>query len=845
MMPSNVRRRRLRGAVLTAAMSLALAAAAHAQVRNFDLPAQPLSQSLQALGQQADLQIVFTEALVRGLEAPALKGGFTAEEALQRLLEGTGLKAERTPSGAVMIVREAAETATTLGQITVTATRRDESIQKVPMSISALGEEEIARRNLRSQNDFLRTIPGVNQIEQGAGGSSIVMRGIAVSPTADGYSLGLTTAVFLGETPLSAGRVGQTDLRLVDIERVEVLRGPQGTAYGSGAISGALRYIPNAPDLNEIEGSVKMGYSRVGGAGGNGHNLEGTVNLPLVDDRLALRTSVYRHRDASYIRNIAASHPQMIAAATERGIVDLLGEGPSGGNQVSGGRATLRWVPSDRLDTTLTFMKQKMYQEGDLVVQVRDSANGYYPAAGDFYQTRYLYTNTFGGGQRRHDNAEIGNFLLRYDLGWAELTGSVSHSDQSFLATSDLGELESDGNPYPQLFDQVSKARVGELRLTSRLDGPLSFIFGLYYEDTSRRRIGDNRFGGTLESLQALYPEAGSDRSVGRFDLTQDVTQKAAYGELAYDFGAGLKATVGGRTFRYETESVDILDGIWFGGYSRDRLSATDSGQVYKASLSYEPSRDALLYASWSQGFRLGFTQPPLPLSCDADRDGYVDEFPGVPLGVTLVEPDRLDNYELGGKFTLLDSRMSLSATAFSIDWEGLPVRAFPPCNVALLVNAGKARSRGIELETRVALARGLELTLGGSYVNAELAADSGDLGSRGDRLPGAPRVNGRLALDYSFALAGRGTYVQAEVGYVGGFYGWIGADRPDAQGEVASELGDYTTLGIRGGMQFGAVGVQLYADNVTDRRALAWGDPTSGMVLRPRTFGINLSYEF
>lgn len=839
MMSSDRRVPRLRSALLATAMAFALSAGVHAQERSYDLPAQSLAQSLRAYGQLADVQLIFTEDLVGDLAAPELKGGFTPEQALQRLLEGSGLRAEKTPSGALMIVRERNEVTTTLGQITVTATRRDESIQKVPMSISALGSDDIGRRNLTSQTDFLRTIPGVSQIEQGAGGSAIIMRGIAVSPTGDGYSLGLTTAVFLGDVPLSAGRVGQTDLRLVDIERVEVLRGPQGTSYGSGAISGALRYIPNAPDLREIEGSVKMGYSRVGGAGGNGHTLEGTVNLPIAEDVLALRASVYRHRDASYIRNVAASDPQMIARASALGIVDLLGQGPVGGGDVTGGRATLRLEPSERLGLTLTYMKQNQRQNGDLMVQEQASENGYYPALAGYTQANYLYTNTFGGGPRLQDNAEIGNALLQYDFGWAELVGSVSHSDQSFVATSDLGLYEADGNPYAQWFKQTSKALVGELRLTSQLEGPLSYIGGIYYEDTSRLRIGDNRFGGTAGSLETLFPGTAGNRSMGVFDLTQDVVQKAVYGELGYDFGHGWKATVGGRKFRYETESIDILDGIWFGGYSRDQLSATDSGQVYKANVSYAPSDNALLYASWAQGFRLGFTQPPLPLSCDSDGNGEVDEFPGVPLGVTMVDPDSLDSYELGGKFTLLGGRMTVSATAFSVDWKGLPVRAFPPCGVALLVNAGQARSRGVELESRLQLARGLALSLGASYVNAELAVDADGMGAAGDRLPGSPKVNARVALDYDFAIAGRGAYVQTEVGHVGGYYGSIGED--------GRKLGDYTTLGLRGGMQFGAVGVQLYANNLTDRRAAVWGDEFSGQwnILRPRTIGINVNYEF
>lgn len=861
-------RRSLVGLAVTCLLASATATAADGIEYELQIESQSLGAALREFSKQSGLQVVFLSKIADGLDAPAVRGRFTADGALRALLEKSELtfvelnentievqrkgSGARTSSGEKNIRLAAAqmrgatdaefrpaggESALTedgrLTEIIVTASRRAENVQNVPMSISTIGNDDINRRNLVTQGDFLRSLPGVSQLETGAGGSFIVMRGIAINPTADGFSQGLTTAVFLGETPLSAGRLGQINLRLVDIDRVEVLRGPQGTSYGSGAISGAVRYIPNAPDSNELQFNTKMGVSHTSGYGSNGYNVEGMLNIPLVDDVLALRTVLYRHRDSGYIRNVSSEDPQSVARAQGLGLTDLLANERVGDTTATGGRVALRWQPADRFAMTLSYALQELEQDGDLIM---------HSEAGKYRQIRWQLTNTeFGGTDRRSDVGDIANALLELDLGWADLLSSTSYGYQDYTSAHTLGfNAGLGGNPVGQTYSQRSKALVEELRLTSKLDGPLNFIAGLYYESADRARHGDNQFNGTLAALNSL-PQLAGRRSVGNFVVAQDTKQRAAYGELSYKLTDTLTASVGGRAFHYDTESLDVFDGYVFGGYNETRIQgAEDDGHVFKASLDYKPNTNTLLYATWSQGFRLGYTQAPLPLSCDANQDGTVDGLPGVPMGIKLVKSDKLENHEAGGKFTLFDSRMVVNTAVYDIDWTDLPVRLFPDpasCSLALTMNAGKARSRGVELESKFMLKPGITLSLSGSYTKSELAADSPGIGLKGDPLPGGPEFNASAGLEYDFKIRHYPAYLQTDVSYVGEIYGWIG------QGDAP--IGDYVQVNLRGGMDFARLSAMFYINNLTGSDPLVAGTPDFAYILRPRTVGLNFTYRY
>jgi iron complex outermembrane recepter protein len=732
-----------------------------------------------------------------------------------------------------------------LAEIVVTATHRSANLEDVPISIAAISADDIARLNLVSQTDFLRTLPGVSQLENGAGQSFLVVRGITASPSQDGYGSGLTTEVLLGEVPLSTGRIGQPDLRLVDIDRVEVLRGPQGTDFGSGSLSGAIRYIPKAPDLSKFEGRVDAGYSYTGELGGGNNDVDAVVNIPIIDDKLGLRAVAYRYFDSGYVRNIAASDPAFVARATALGVPQLLSDGREGDAYVTGGRTALLWKPTENASITLTALEETLEQYGTLEVQT-NAVPGYYDALpGPYDQTRYSFTNTpVGGADLLSDRFAVGNILFQYNLGWGELLNSLSYVDTVFNKKYDLGPefigLYSNNSPAPQSLFNTTHATIDELRFTSHFSGPLGLIAGLYYEDTKNNLYGTNTWGGTLAALYVTCPLC-RNRITSTFRTPNDTIQRAAYGEVSYQATKSLKLTLGGRSFRYDKEISQVLAGGIFGGNDISTYSASvESRHVYKANLSYQPVEHSLFYAEWSQGFRLGFPQIPLTPNC-LNNNGVIIGVPGnlTNADIALVKSDSVNNYELGAKLRFLDSRAEVNLAIYDIEWKDIPVTLFPTCLSTFEINAGKARSRGAELETKYALSSALTVSASGAYTDPFLSAFASGVGNAGDRLPGSPRYTARLALDYALTLGGLPAFIQADVSRVGNFYSEVAQ-----QGPV---LGRYTDVGTRAGVTWRDFDLTLYVKNLTDSRGTVWYTPglNNSNVLRPITGGIKLGYRF
>ncbi len=340
-----------------ATFGLAVAQNVHATVKKqTTILAQGLGPALQQLARDRDVQLVYRSELVGSRQTSGAVGELTFEEALRRLLEGTGLTFQYLDDKAITIVplvksssveradnsrtlwerfrlaqleraheARAAQAKTSPGtspppgnspagsnleEIIVTAQKRSERLQDVPVSIAVVAADEISRRGLVDSEDYLRGMPGVNQAEGVPAGQAIIIRGLETTVFSQNYFAGPTTATYFGETPTSnsAGLHGSNvDIKLVDIERVEVLRGPQGTAFGNSAMGGAVRTIPVAPKLDRFEGRVSADYSVTGGAGGENYMFQAIANVPLVQDKLALRATAYRFEDSGYYKNRAGS----------------------------------------------------------------------------------------------------------------------------------------------------------------------------------------------------------------------------------------------------------------------------------------------------------------------------------------------------------------------------------------------------------------------------------------------------------------------------------------------------------------------------------------------------------
>jgi len=747
----------------------------------------------------------------------------------------TMFAAGATTQGAMAQTDSAAEQSR-IDEIVVTASKRETSLQDTAMSITAIGNKEIGRRGLVGMADYLPTIPGVSMVDRGPGRSGFVMRGISTNPQST-LRLGNTVDVYLGDIPLTGNSTfgGTVDIKLIDTERVEVLRGPQGTLYGGGSLAGAIRNIPVAPDLQQFSGTVKADYSVTGEQGSDNNKIEAIINVPIIENELAVRIATYRHENSGYIDNVGASNLGYITAVNALGIDDalLVDQDDRGSDEYVGGRITALWQPNDKFKAKLTYLTQDIEQDGHPEVQLREGL-------GDYEQTRILVSDLVlgGGSERLEDDIDIFNVELQYDLSWASVLSSSSWTDESSLMLRDLSAnfitpfSEDDSLsglvPFPQGAKTDAEMFIQELRLTSQLDGPWQYVAGLYYRDLER--VFD----------QTLFLGA---TNLGNGDIT-NITQKAVFGELSYAINEQLKITLGGRKFDY---TVDVSGRFRDGGTTQlPSIDSTEDGTIAKANITYEPNDDFLFYVQWSEGFRFGVPLPDLPANnCDVDNDGLIDST-NFPISGRSLESDRTESFELGGKFSFQDSRLIVNASLYQTDWKDIPLSVSVNtglCNTSVPVNGGTATSQGVELEARYRVSENLEVTLATSYVEAELTSDVPDIGGvDGDRLPGSPRYNVATGLQYEFDLAGYSAYLRGDYAYIGGFYNNVQ--------ESGIEVGNYGLLSVSAGMDFEQWSIGLSAANLTNQNNLTWIDTFGGADarasrLRPRTIGLNVNYHF
>jgi iron complex outermembrane receptor protein len=893
---------------LTLASLSAADPAAAAIKKETNIPAQGLGPALQTLATDREFQVLYRTEIVGDRRTTGAVGEFTLDEALTRLLSGTGLTFEYLDDKTITILptsREATDGAIEaprshtkptaasgddakgaqktsfwdrfrlaqvdqgqapndrsvdsqsndqkfskikLEEIIVTATKRQESVQDIPISIAVISNQDIERRGLIGMEDYLRSVPGVNQIDSGPASNAIVVRGITTGPEFENYSASATVASYFDETPITgaAGQFGGggIDVRPVDIERIEVLRGPQGTAYGDASLGGALRMIPVKPKLDAFGAKLAASYSDTSGSGAENSMIQGIVNIPLVADKFALRAVGYRYDESGFYKNIAGVDPASIAKAESNGLTDYardfvgVVQNDVGKIRSTGGRLAALWQATDKLDLSMNFLTQKIEQSGRPIANAGQYEQANLPVAPQARRRGEV-------GEFADTDMDLLSLVLNYNLGWATLTSVASRIDSGSVNSVDLSPLVT----FPLSTTNTSdfKSFTGETRLASRLDGRFQFLGGLFYEDVEDKGVQ------TFDWPGAPAPSPfWSTNPQGLADFTRDVDQRAIFGEVSYDLTEKLTATVGGRFFKYKKKDSQLLEGGLFGapigGGTRANFDTDKSDSTFKANLSYKPAKDSLLYASWAEGFRLGRATAGLPSGlCDTNNDGLLDGTNVTIESTKTINPDFLENYEIGGKFTLFDRRMVVDTSVYHIQWDGLPVlTTATACNNSYTANAGSATSDGLEFQASVFVVDGLRLDFGGGYTKAELSEDALVQGwHKGDRLPGAPKVSANLAAQYDFDVAGHKAFVRADSFYAGKFY-------QDLLETPGKEAADYIKVDARAGVAIKNLSVELFVRNLTNEDAFTWrtsdagpSNPFNGYRLRPRTVGIQLGYSF
>jgi iron complex outermembrane recepter protein len=866
-----------------AAVACAISFSAYAvadQPKQVNIPAGDLIPALEVLEKQTAIELVFQPDQLKSFHTKGVTGSYEPKDAVRILLKGTPLELRTDPTGAMVIappgaavsrgqmqmqaagdsgkvddsrsglqlaqvdqgasgstpeVETGGEQASNkkpaqLEEILVTAQKRTERVQDVPESISVVTADDISDRGLVSAEDYLRGMPGVNQTDSGFG-TSIVIRGLETTTIFQNFGQGTGVASYFGETPTtnSAGITGgaSVDAKLVDIERVEVLRGPQGTEFGDSSLGGAVRIIPVAPNLDSFEAKAATSYSDTSGSGSDNTMVQGIVNIPIIKDKLAIRASAYRFDDSGFYQNIAGSDPTLQAAAVTYGAQAFATNQSHVGESIfSGGRITALFQATDDLKFTMTYLKQRTEVDGTVGVN----------RAG-YDQALFQVPQQFAFGQTGNQtNIDLANAVGEYNLGWADLVATYSYtkSGTDFLFPWTLF------SSWPIVTTEAGEhhERDGELRLATKLDGAWNFIVGGFWENFDDVESTPYFwYGSPSTSIYPLYPGQLIDNG----GENRRLTQTAAFGDVSWRLLPKLTLTGGARLYHYDRANGSYDSGLSPGAPTSTLNSASATGSTFRSSLSYKPTEDALVYGTFSQGFRLGTADAGLPATlCDTNHDGLVDGTNISIASTTIVKSDSVNNYELGTKLTALDRRLSVSADVFRDDWSNIPAQLEQNCHGVLTgytTNLGKAESDGVELQATSLVTDSIRLDVGASYVHARLTTDVPAQGLvAGDKLP-APEVNGNIGLQYATQIAGHRTTLRADTAYVGPFNSQIPAT-------AQNKAGGYVTLNASARVQLHDFAVELFVHNLTNSDSVTYFYEVS-QLLRPRTIGVQVDYAF
>lgn len=784
-------------------------------------------------------------------------------------------------------------------EIIVTASRRSESIQDIPVNIAAIGGAQIEQQGFDDLSELAAFVPGINISDQGGrDGNRIVVRGLNAEPVQNSFGQengGGTVATYIGEIPL------YVDLRLNDLQRVEVLLGPQGTLYGAGTLGGAIRYIPNKPSFDEQLFEVRADTYTYKSGSGISSDVGFTFNAP-ISDNFAIRGSLDNLTDQGFIdypyvvAQPGISNPDPVDFGNPNG--NFRAEEDANTEDVFSGRIAARWAPTEALDATLTYYFQNGEYGGRNTSSLR---------------TTTIPSDEYEFGARVLEPSERESSLLALevtaDLGFAELTsatglGKVKENGQRDQ-TDLLISLEYSYELFPTFTaftfeDEETETFNQELRLVSKGDSRLSWIVGAFYNKNTYNALSSEFTPGYVEDFGLPLPTSGA-LEYFEADRTR-LEEKAIFGEVGYDITDAWDVTVGARFYDYEFETANSTDfpvaDYVFGGVDGFQayplsdienqltlaLNQSKSGELFKVNTSYKVSDDVTAYATFSQGFRVGASNGGQACTETAFQDPNQNlclfspgqQFSADPADLAILdersfEPDTTNNYELGMKTTWLGGALRLNGAVFFVEWDAPQVNTVSiNAGTAITVNAETASSKGFELDGSWRVSDQFRLRGNVSYTDAQLTADvpgliqtltppgfgtSVEAGQDGDRLPGSPKSQFSVFGDYAFPL-NNGDNVMLNAGY-----SWQSDVLSFTGGRAGSyTLPSYGRANVALGYNADNWSVTGYVDNLLNdfSETSAANTPLSNQtiaganvrrfrtnVLAPRSIGARLKYRF
>lgn len=702
-----------------------------------------------------------------------------------------------------------------LEEVVVTAEKRSENLLEVPVSIGVVSGDRLEAQNITALRDLAGYVAGL-QISSGAnpGSNQIIIRGIASNYS--NQTMPSLVATYIDDLPVGSSSAGarggnlSPDLLPYDVERIEVLKGPQGTLYGANAMGGLIKYTLRKPNLSNFEARLGGDSRYVDGSSTAGWSGRGAVNLPIVKDELALRLSSFYQRSDGWIDNIGSGRNDANTATTK------------------GGRAAFLWQATDRVSVQASALAQDIDSDDTTTIHVNESTG--LPTYGYFIKSTAF-------PQTWEQNVRDYSLHVTWDLGFAELTGAASHATQFnnfYLDTSDnpvfIPPLYPNALSVNNYRDNIEK-NTSELRLASAGDQRLGWMVGAFL--THEKKKETYNWLGFSDQDKDLLPPPYDVLSVGTNPQPPKFTERALFANGTYqltdrlDIGAGVRyaesmsggcsvGTVGIRA----TPGTFCYPGAYKGV------------STWMGNARFHFNQDAMVYVRVATGYRPG------GVNTGTVAQGVVPTF----------DPDSLTNYEAGIKGEYLNHALQLSASAFHIAWQDIQVQVISPISgYGYASNGQTARSNGVELTSTYLAYPGLTFGLVFAYTDAQLTADAPALrGRAGDPLPFSPKVSGSLSADYIWRANSELSFL------VGGIY----RHRDMIYNSLRSSAHPYpqgpqNLVDLYTGVELKKATIRLSAKNLfNDRSYVGLSLPQIAakppfVPVQPRTIGLGVDYSF
>jgi iron complex outermembrane receptor protein len=834
---------------------------------NLDIPAQSLKDALQALALASQHKLLYSSELVDGRRSPAVKGQFTTEQAVKALLSGTDLSYEVTSDGLVLIraadepphtstapatrgddptgetapakegkksssdefrLAQATQGSTqstspvgngnqssanaqssgpTLTEIIVTAQKREERLQDVPVPVTALDGSALAETNQLRLQDYYSSVPGLALTPDDNGGAFLSIRGITT-----GYGTNPTVGITIDDVPYGASATAGNallsvapDLDPSELARVEVLRGPQGTLYGAASMGGLLKFVTVDPSTDRLGGQVRAGLSSINNGQKLGYDTNASINVP-ISNTVAVRASGFTRQDPGYIDNIATG---------QRGINE---------EDFYGGRVSALWRPNDDFSLKLSALVQDSKSHGSSYATI---------GLGDLQQNTLIGTGLFD----RNIQAYSANLSAK--LGNVDLTSVTGYSNTRSSDDIDLGPAGF--GPYTlQQFNVSGTAEVDrfeirkftqEIRLSSSVSHWLDWLVGGFFDHEN-----------TPITTTIVPEDSTTGTIVGQWlntNFPTTFTEYAAFADFTVHITDRFDLQLGGRESQDKESISQTFVGAYYDSlfisaaspYILSKVNSKTNAFTYLVTPRFKLSSNWMVYARLASGY----------------RPGGPNDSPGVP---RLFSPDKTENYELGTKGEFLDRRMSVEASVYYIDWRNIQLSVYDPQTFLSYVNnASRAKSQGVELTLGAKPVTGLSvnawLTFNDAVLTAPLPTNDFSYGVSGDRLPYSSRFSANASINYEFPLSGRvGGFAGAAMSYVGDRYGIFTG--PTQQRAI---LPAFAKTDLRAGIKYDLWTVNFYVNNVADKRGVLNGGnpdfPNFLYYIQPRLVGLSIAKTF